>query len=391
MGGQDPAGVGKTSMLSLRRLHSMPGLRRSFGMAALIGLLLLMSLPGKQSRAAEAADTVSVPVVGLVSAAPFAMQNDDGTWEGIAVDLWQHVAHDLGLRYEFREVAIPELISSLEQRKLLAVPTAVASADREFLVDFSHPYYSSGLAIAVPVTTGSGNWFEPLIDVVSAATARITGVLLGLLLIVAVLVWLCERHTNPDHFDKRPLRGITDGLWWAAVTLTTVGYGDKAPRTRAGRTIGVVWMFVAVILIALFTAQVTSSLTVTNLTGRIKGPADLARVKVGVIQDSPAQSALRAKFGVIAAGYPGFSEGLAALGRGDINAFVGPEPVLRYEIVHTFPDSLALVGKPFLRVDYVIALPPNSPIRKQINQVILSFLETEEWRQLLRQYLGGDS
>lgn len=377
-------------MLSLRRLRPEPGLRRACRIAALIGVLLLMTLPGRHGRAAEAADAVAVPVVGLIPAAPFAMQNDDGTWEGIAVDLWQHVADELGLRYEFRELAVPELVSGLEQHKLLAVPTAVASADRELLIDFSHPYYSSGLAIAVPVTAGSGNWFEPLIDVVAAATARITGVLLGLLLIVAVLIWLCERNANPDHFDRRPLHGITDGLWWAAVTLTTVGYGDKAPRTRAGRTIGVIWMFAAVILIALFTAQVTSSLTVTNLAGRITGPADLAHAKVGAIEDSAAKSMLRAKFGVIAAGYPGFSEGLAALVRGDINAFVGPEPVLRYEIAHAFPDSLALVGKPFLRVDYVFALPPNSPIRKQINRVILAFLETEEWRQLLRYYLGGD-
>lgn len=376
-------------MLSLRRLREMPGLRRVFGIAAVTGALLLLP-PGSQSRAAEPADDEAVQVVGLVPAPPFAMQDADGSWDGIAVDLWQHVAQELGLRFAFREMAIPDLIAGLQQEKLLAVLTATASADREMLVDFSHPYYSSGFAIAVPVATGSDDWFAPLFDVVSAGTARITSVLFGLLLLVAVLVWMCERHANPTDFSKRPLRGITDGLWWAAVTLTTVGYGDKAPRTRAGRLIGVIWMFVAVILIALFTAQVTSSLTVTNLNSRIRGPADLAHVKVGALQDLPAQTLLRAKFGVIATGYPGFSEGLAALDRGDIKAFVGPEPVLRYEITHTFPDRLTVAGQPFMRIDYVFALPPDSAIRKQVNRVILSFIETDEWRQLLRQYLGGD-
>lgn len=375
-------------MLSLRRLRPMPGLRRAFGVAAVIGLLLMLS--GNQSRAAEPADDEAVQLVGLVPAAPFVMQDADGSWEGIAVDLWRHIAQDLGLRFEFREMAIPDLMAGLQNEKLLAVLTAVASADRELLVDFTHPYYSSGLAIAVPVTTGSGSWLDPLFDVISVGTAKITSVLFGLLLIVAVLVWLCERHANPTDFSKRPLRGITDGLWWAAVTLTTVGYGDKAPRTRAGRLIGVVWMFVAVILIALFTAQVTSSLTVTNLTGRIRGPADLAHVTVGAIQDSPAQALLRTKFGVIATGYPGFSDGLAALSRGDIKAFVGAEPVLRYEIAHNFADRLAVVGQPFMRIDYVFALPLHSAIRKPVNRVILSFIETEEWRQLLHQYLGGD-
>jgi ABC-type amino acid transport substrate-binding protein len=174
------------------------------------------------------------------------------------------------------------------------------------------------------------------------------------------------------------------------VTSTTVGYGDKAPRTRAGRVIGVIWMFTAVVLIALFTAQVTSSLTVTSLTGRVRGPADLAHVKVGAIQDSPAQAVLRAKFGVSAAGYPGFRQGLEALDRGDIDAFVGAEPVLRYEIANNFPARLAVVGESFMRVDYVFAFPLGSDMRKQVNRVILSYIETDEWRDLLRQYLGGD-
>lgn len=341
-----------------------------------------------QSWAAEPANGQAVPLVGLVTAPPFATKDDNGDWEGIAVALWQHIAQNLGLRFEFREMAIPDLLAGLEQGKLHAALTAIATADRELVVDFTHPYYSSGFAIAVPVSASSGNWFEPLGNVLSIGTVKITGVLLGLLLVAGVLTWLFERHANPEHFDPRPLRGIPDGLWWAAVTLTTVGYGDKAPRTRAGRAIGVIWMFAAVVLIALFTAQVTSSLTVTTLSGRVRGPADLQHVKVGTVQDSPAQSMLRARLGVRATGYPGFKEGLQALDRGDINAFVGAEPVLRYEIAHAFPSRLTVVGSPFMHLDYVIALPLDSPIRKQVNREILSYIDSDEWQNLLRQYLG---
>ena len=202
--------------------------------------ILQMLSPSDQSLAAEPADSQALQLVGLLPAAPpFAMKDRDGDWEGIAVNLWRHVAQDLGLRFEFREMAIRDLVAGLEQGRLLAALTAVATADREPVMDFSHPYYSSGLAIAVPARASSGNWFEPLGNVISFRTVKITSVLLGLLLIAAILVWLFERHANPEHFNPRPLRGITDGLWWAAVTLTTVGYGDKAPRTRAGRVIGV--------------------------------------------------------------------------------------------------------------------------------------------------------
>jgi polar amino acid transport system substrate-binding protein len=148
-------------------------------------------------------------------------------------------------------------------------------------------------------------------------------------------------------------------------------------------------MLVAIVLMALFTAQLTSVLTVSRLAGRVRGPADLPHVRVGTVQDSLPQAQLRAKFGVTAAGYRGFTEGLDALDRGDIDAFVALEPVLRYEIANSYPARL-VVGTPFLRGDYVFALPPNSEIRKAINQSLLAYIDTNEWQELLRQYLGND-
>ena len=51
---------------------------------------------------------------------------------------------------------------------------------------------------------------------------------------------------------------LWDGIWWAVVTVTTVGYGDLYPKTVQGRLIGMVLMFVGIGFLSLLTAAVAS-------------------------------------------------------------------------------------------------------------------------------------
>jgi Ion channel len=84
-------------------------------------------------------------------------------------------------------------------------------------------------------------------------------------------------------------RGIGSALWWSAVTMTTVGYGDLAPRSPAGRLVAIAWMFVSLLLVSWFTASMASILTAERLdagTGGlvVRGPDDLRHLHVGVIR-----------------------------------------------------------------------------------------------------------
>jgi voltage-gated potassium channel len=54
------------------------------------------------------------------------------------------------------------------------------------------------------------------------------------------------------------IHNYADALWWAVVTVTTVGYGDKYPVSAGGRGVAVVLMLVGIGLIGLLTATVAS-------------------------------------------------------------------------------------------------------------------------------------
>jgi len=71
-------------------------------------------------------------------------------------------------------------------------------------------------------------------------------ILLGATLVAASVMHVIEGHAQPDKFGTIP-----DAMWWAIVTLGTIGYGDVVPVTVLGRIVASVTIFVGLIMIAL--------------------------------------------------------------------------------------------------------------------------------------------
>lgn len=77
-------------------------------------------------------------------------------------------------------------------------------------------------------------------------------------------VWLLESLFLSSEFSKIFYRGVWDGFWWAFVTMTTVGYGDRSPKSVPGRLFCFFWIITGITLIAIFTALVTATVTATT-------------------------------------------------------------------------------------------------------------------------------
>jgi voltage-gated potassium channel len=92
----------------------------------------------------------------------------------------------------------------------------------------------------------------------------------------AWLVLLFEQNAKGSNIHTYP-----DALWWAIVTVTTVGYGDRYPTTEAARTVAVVLMLLGISLIGVLTATIASVFvkehTDANKEVYKKGHADLGQ------------------------------------------------------------------------------------------------------------------
>ena len=349
---------------------------------ALAGWLALLAFP--TSSLAQPAKSPPL-LVGIKHAPPYVIRGKNGEWSGIAVDLWRDMAQELGLRFTYQEFELKDLLEALKAHRIqLAVSPLTITADREEYLDFTHPFQTSGLGIAVPLKQES-SWLRVFSGFPIGAFGKVLAGLIVALLTAALLVWLFERRRNPEQFG-RGLQGVGAGFWWAAVTLTTVGYGDKAPRTFAGRFVGLIWMFISLFVISAFTATIASILTTTQLEGGIQGPEDLTRYRVATVDGSTSQAYLQ-KMRIPSAASPTALDALHRLAAGEVDAVVYDAPILRYLAAREMPGVARVLPRRFALQHYGFAMPEGSALREEANRVLLKKTSGEEWQKLLDRYL----
>ncbi|HWL27675.1 MAG TPA: glutamine ABC transporter substrate-binding protein GlnH [Burkholderiaceae bacterium] len=113
--------------------------------AALAGLVISLSLPAATALAQDkellvATDTAFVP---------FEFKQD-GKYTGFDIELWDAIAKEAGLKYSLRPMDFNGIIPGLQTRNIdVALAGITIRDDRKKVIDFSDPYYESGLAILV--------------------------------------------------------------------------------------------------------------------------------------------------------------------------------------------------------------------------------------------------
>lgn len=222
-------------------------------------------------------------------------------------------------------------------------------------MDFSPPFYIAYSPVMVGAASPLKRSLRFVASFFSINFFRALGALVFVILIFGALEWWFERKHNTEEFEPG-LKGLWQGFWWSAVTMTTVGYGDKSPQTVGGRIIALVWMFTAIIIISGFTASIASPLNVNQLGSNQSQIQDFKQQPLATVSNSATEQWLLNHFFTNLKEYK------------DIPAMV--------EAITYNPQFYAL--------GFDARLPDT--LKRDISVKLLEEVESQDWKVLLTEY-----
>ena len=318
--------------------------------------------------------------------------DNGGTITGFSIDLWNEIAERLKVKTTLRIAPdVGALLDDVRGGKAdLGVAAVSITAARENEFDFSQPIMNAGMQIMVR-GAGKAEESHPLKDILRLLlswTSLAWLFIAGLLIVVpAHIVWWFERrHEHGIVPTDKYIPGIFYALYWAAGTLAT--QAEAAPKHWIGRVVAVLWMFTGIVFVALYTAQLTATLTVQQISGSITGPEDLAGKRVATTRGSTTVGVVRGLGGQVIE-VAQISDAYDALERRVVDAVVFDAPVLLFYAANEGKGRVSTVGAPFRKEDYEIVLPRSSTLRSHVNVALLRMREDGSYQRIYDKWFGN--
>ena len=334
---------------------------------------------------AEAADsTARDPLrIAVYDVPPYGFVDADGSIVGVSVDLWRRVAERLESQYRLIPVSDMEtILAGLEQRRFDAAVGAItitsARADR---VDFSYPTHRSGVAAAYRRETD----LYAALTAYAAAAAELGGlisIILAMLVLTGLAMWWIERPRLAERpaSESSSVHTLRDGLYWAVVTMTTVGYGDKTPKTNGGRIIAILWMLGSVVLVSLLSTSLVSRLTAERVAAfDVASTIDLTGKKLAAVVNSSGAEYLD-EIHLPYQPYKDLPAALTAVASRQSTVVVNSVGALQYFISRRYSKELEMPRGILSPALMAIALPPRSPLKKAIDRALIRITSGADWR-----------
>jgi len=327
-------------------------------------------------------------LIGYYQSPPFVINTAGAKPEGVSFWLWDRIDRELGVPYQLVRMPLDTMLQSLASGRIdMSLNPLTITSDRMQEFDFSQPFYISNASL---LTNRQSNWTRArrfLASFFSLSFFQAIGALFVVIFIFGFLAWIFERHKNPEEF-KPGWKGVWSGVWWSAVTMTTVGYGDKSPRSVGGRVVALVWMFTAIIIISGFTASIASSLTVNQLGADRSQITAFKDLPLATVSASATEEWLQNHFFTDIRTYPNLKACEQALAEGEVKAVAYDEPLLQYMAQSDTTEQFEVLPLTFNRQLYAFGLSDSLSyqVREEISVDLLRITETVDWQVLLNEY-----
>ncbi len=312
--------------------------------------------------------------VGVSGSPPFVIDQGDKL-DGISIKIWKEVARQLDKPYVF--IRQPTTLDNLKavgsgDIDIAVGPTSITPTRlANPKIDFTQPYFHGYEGLLVPKRPpGILTRLRPFLGWAALSSV---GLLLSLLFVFGNLIWLAERRRNHQQFPRQYLHGVGNGMWFALVTLTTVGYGDRAPLSKSGRAIAGIWMVLSLVTVSSITAGLASAFTLSfaQLTpSSIQTTSDLKDKRIAVIEGTTSETWGRL-YETDALKTRNLAEAILTLQKGDVDGVIFDEAPLRYYLKNNRSNNLKIANFPLAVQTYGFALPRGSTLTNSINIELL--------------------
>jgi polar amino acid transport system substrate-binding protein len=328
--------------------------------------------------------------IAVYDVPPYGYVDTDGSISGVSVDLWRRVAEQL--ERQFKLVAVSDMeavLEGLEQGRFDAAIGAITiTPERAERVDFSYPTHRSGVAVALRKETG------PVVALMSYGTAvvelgSLILAMVAMLVVIGIAMWLVERPVRSGvKGTESSVITLRDGLYWAVVTMTTVGYGDKTPKTTIGRAVAILWMLGSLVLVSLLSTSLVSRLTAERVEARDAAASiDLSTKKLAAVALSSGAEYLD-ELGLRYTKFKDLPEALDSLAGRQSTAVVNSVGALQYFIAKRYAKVLDMPQGLLAPAYMAVALPARSPLRRPIDRALIKITTGAEWRTLEEKYFA---
>ncbi|MDO8571161.1 MAG: transporter substrate-binding domain-containing protein [bacterium] len=320
---------------------------------------------------------------------PMVIERADGSLDGFDVDFMNAIAEELNSSVTYDIVDLEILFRDLKEKRVdAAIAGLTITEEREKQFDFSHHYFDSGLRIAVPEKKAN-QWafFSALTQSVTSPEVSKGLCLLFLLVIVfGHIYWFVERKN--EAIDTRYFPGIFEAMYFTVVTAATVGYGDISPKTMRGRLTAVTIILVGIGVFGIFSAQLTSALTVQKIEYDISTVNKLHGKRVATVRGTTSVDSLKS-LGAEVVSVTKIEDAYTLLDAGKVKAVVYDAPAIQNYTRTDGAGKIVTVGDMFDLQYYGVAFPEGSPLREEVNRAILKLKKNGVYDKLYKKWFGN--